>query len=183
MIHEDHCNHSCTLGANHSCRKECNHCYYMPNNLAKTIETIRKAAGDSPAKAAEKIGISRQGYVKWELGDTNNMKLGNLLTFCDKYNVGIDEVLRGTVVIGAEALSRGELEQAPSRSNRIELAYKADPTTTTLTAAENTPQPISSDDQLILDGFKVADDGLRRAMLALARESLVVFETRNEQQI
>lgn len=153
----------------------------MTNTLAKTIESIRKAAGDSPAKAAEKIGISRQGYVKWELGDTNNMKLGNLLTFCDKYSVGIDEVLRGTVVIGGEPPTDGGINQAESRSNRIELAYKASQSTT-LTAAENTPPPVSSDHQLIIDGFEVADEGLRRAMLALARESLMVFEKRNEQQ-
>lgn len=56
---------------------------------------IRKAAGDTPATAAGKIGISRQGYVKWENGDTKNMTLNNLLIFCEKYNVAVEPLVSG----------------------------------------------------------------------------------------
>jgi transcriptional regulator with XRE-family HTH domain len=66
----------------------------MGNHLANRFKEIRTAAGDTPARAAEKIGISRQGYVKWENGDTKNMTLNNLLIFCDKYNVEVEPLIR-----------------------------------------------------------------------------------------
>ena len=93
MSHAEHCNHSCTTNANHSYLNICND-GYMANALAKKFMEIRKAAGDTPATAAEKIGISRQGYVKWESGDTKNMTLNNLLIFCEKYNVAVEPLIR-----------------------------------------------------------------------------------------
>jgi transcriptional regulator with XRE-family HTH domain len=66
----------------------------MKSELAKRFEEIRTAAGDSPAQAAAKVGISRQGYNKWESGDTENIKLANLLRFCHKYDVAIEPLVR-----------------------------------------------------------------------------------------
>jgi transcriptional regulator with XRE-family HTH domain len=66
----------------------------MGNKLAERFKEIRTAAGDTPAKAAEKVGISRQGYNKWESGDTKNMTLNNLLIFCEKYNVEVEPLIR-----------------------------------------------------------------------------------------
>jgi len=93
MSHVHHCNHSCTMNANHSCTNICNDSY-MGKELANRFKEIRLNVGDTPAKAAEKIGISRQGYVKWENGDTKNMTLNNLLIFCEKYSVEVEPLIR-----------------------------------------------------------------------------------------
>lgn len=82
------------LQTQHSYLNICNDSY-MANALAEKFMEIRKAAGDTPATAAGKIGISRQGYVKWENGDTKNMTLNNLLIFCEKYNVAVEPLVSG----------------------------------------------------------------------------------------
>lgn len=40
----------------------------------------------------------------------------------------------------------------------------------------------SDDEQALLEGFRIADSSLKRAMLALAREAQAAFEKRNEQR-
>lgn len=67
----------------------------MTTNLSTRIREIRTAAGDTPAKAAGKLGISRQAFNKWETGDTENMKLGNLRAFADAYHVDLAELITG----------------------------------------------------------------------------------------
>ena len=89
-----HCNHSCLKKANHSCNILCNY-GFMVSELSKRIKEIRIAKGDSCTQAGAKVGISRQAYEKWENNATENMKLGNLLKFCDNYEVGIENLLRG----------------------------------------------------------------------------------------
>lgn len=67
----------------------------MVLDLEKRIKAIREQAGDNPNSAARRLGISRAGYIKWEDGDTKNMKLGNLLQFCDVYHVDPVELITG----------------------------------------------------------------------------------------
>lgn len=88
-----HCNHSCTHKANHSYTHTCNDSY-MSTQLANRIKEIRISSGDKPQEAANKIGVSRQAFMKWENGATENMKLGNLLAFCEKYKVSVENLLR-----------------------------------------------------------------------------------------
>ena len=167
MFHVCDCNHSFTMDANHSYIKKCNDSYAMTNTLADTIKKIRLRAGDSPAKAAAKIGVSRPGYLKWEQGDTQNMKLGNLLAFCDHYEIAIERLIRGLI-------TDEEIEGSPVNppgADKYEQSYQS----TRLIAAERDP-----DAKMLIDGYSVADDGLKRAMLTLARESLTLFELRNE---
>lgn len=172
-VHADHCNYSCTPEANHSCTDTCNYCYAMPDTLAETIKTIRTAAGDSPAAAAKKVGVSRQGYVKWEQGDTKNMKLGNLITFCDSYKVGVDELLRGMIVFG-EAHPAADIEyQAPARASRVAIGLTATP----LPLKVEEPNPEVRE---LIEGFAVAESGVRKAMLAIAREAITAFGKRSE---
>lgn len=66
----------------------------MGNTLAEKFKQIRTDAGDTAAAAAEKVGISRQGYIKWENGNTKNMTLNNLLIFCEKYKVEVEPLIR-----------------------------------------------------------------------------------------
>lgn len=67
----------------------------MKKTLNERIQAIREKAGDNPNAAAEKIGISRNGYIKWETGDTANMKLDHFLKFCDVYRIDPVALLRG----------------------------------------------------------------------------------------
>lgn len=150
----------------------------MTDMLATTIKAIREKAGDSPAAAAQKIGVSRQGYMKWELGDTKNMKLGNLVTFCDAYHVGIDELIRGTLILDEchPTIANADLTQSPSRTAKLKIAYSGTPLSTALQANE-----MDADTKILIEGFKLADSSMQRAMLALARESVAAFEKRSEE--
>lgn len=169
MVHVDHCNYSCTSNANHSCISLCNHRYMRETSIAEQIKAIRLAAGDSPATAAKKVGVSRQGYLKWELGATENMKLANILAFCDKYNINVEQFMRGTLVINDEA------HPAPYGDSKPLFGYSATPIKK-LTVI-NEPDP---DERIVIEAFRVADHGLKRAMLAIARESIEAFEKRSE---
>lgn len=66
--------------------------------LAPLIQKIRLAAGVNPNRAAKRIGISRTAYIKWESGDTANMKLDNLMAFCRVFRVDLVELLCGRIV-------------------------------------------------------------------------------------
>lgn len=79
--------------------------------------------------------------MKWEQGDTSNMKLGNLLTFCDKYKVPIENVIRGNI---------DSVEQTDDQ------AYPA-PIISIVHTMEKRPAEYSADEKTIIDGFKVAD--------------------------
>lgn len=179
MFHAAHCNHSCTHESNHSC-DECKHSCEMSDSLSSLIKAVREKAGDSPAKAAVKIGISRQGYVKWEQGDTSNMKLSNLLTFCDKYGVPVEKLLRGTFSLDEPAPRNiGAVVATAALTGAPALAIIGNAGPRVMDPAHDTPYNI--DEDTLLKGFRVADQGMRRAMLALAREATEVFEKRSEQ--
>lgn len=174
MVHATHCNYSCTPNANHSCNSLCNHRCMSNKTIADQIKAIRLSAGDSPAAAAKKIGVSRQGYLKWELGATENMKLANLLTFCDKYNVNVEQFMRGVLVIEDEIHSASAEETYPAE-HKVPIGYSATPIQK-LTVV-NEPDP---EERALIEGFRVADHGLKRAMLAIAREAHAAFEKRSE---
>lgn len=96
MIHKGICNHSCAPVVNHSYAPACNHSYTM-DGLAERIAKIRKEAGDTLSQAAKHVGISRQAYTKWEVGDTADMRFANIMKFCDHYKIKIEALLRGTI--------------------------------------------------------------------------------------
>jgi len=131
MSHACHCNHSCTTNANHSYIKKCDD-LKMQTDLSKRFQEIRIAAGDTPAQAAAKVGISRQGYNKWENGDTENIKLANLLRFCQKYDVAVEPLIRCAAVglvyplreyDSAQVATVHQLQEpAPARDELISLA-------------------------------------------------------------
>lgn len=190
MFHAPHCNHSCTHESNHSCDNR-KHSYQMSDQLSLLIKAVREKAGDSPAKAADKIGISRQGYVKWEQGDTSNMKLGNLLAFCDKYGVPIEKLIRGTLspdeTSGGAASALAAAAAACVGSSVIAAVAGGAGRTGGLLggdapkAMDSAITKYNTDEEALLKGFRVADQSMRRAMLALAREAFEVFERRSEQ--
>lgn len=148
------------------------------SSLASLIEKIRTDAGDSPAKAAGKVGVSRQGYLKWETGDTANMKLGNLLAFCDKYNVDVGLLLRGMIVVADEchqANTQPNIDNTPF-NGEPRVAYSATPVVTELSAREPDPNI-----RKLIEAYHVADSKDREQMIWLADRALAAFEKRSEQ--
>lgn len=144
----------------------------MSDLLSKAIKKIRLDAGDTPGAAAEKVGVSRQAFVKWEEGDTKNMKLGNFLKFCDCYGVSIETILRATVGNASHSSDERTISSLSEDGGYL-LAPSMQPKK--FMVAE--PDPEIS---MLIKGYQVADDGIKRAIMTLARESIVNFEMRSE---
>lgn len=60
--------------------------------FAEKLKSIRKQAGMSQEKLAEKIGVSRQAVTKWET-DTGIPDIENLLALSALFDISIDELL------------------------------------------------------------------------------------------
>lgn len=140
----------------------------MEQTLAERFFKIRTAADDSLQTAADKVGVSRQAYMKWENGATENMKLGNLVAFCKKYKVDIKDLLSGLTPSVEDGSAASSLGATP-------VVYYDEKPLLTLVSAMEPDQNI----QTLLSGYKVANPGLRQGMLALAREAIAAFEKRS----
>lgn len=155
------CNYSCTEKANHSCANVCNDSY-MANLLSDRIRHIRESAGDTPQKAADKVGVSRQAFMKWENGATANIKLGNLLTFCDRYRVAVESLLRDDIV-----------------SATLNVPNYSPPPPTLLVLNEPPPE-----ERELIVGYRDASNDVKEIMLNAARNATLKkhFSTRSESQ-
>lgn len=60
--------------------------------FAEKLKTIRKQAGMTQEKLAEKIGVSRQAITKWEM-DTGIPDIENIMAVSSLFNISIDELL------------------------------------------------------------------------------------------
>lgn len=58
------------------------------------VQALRKRAGLSQEKLAEKLGISRQAVSKWEAGQSQP-EMEKLVALCELFGVGLDELVRG----------------------------------------------------------------------------------------
>lgn len=61
-------------------------------SFAEKLKTIRKQAGMSQEKLAEKLGVSRQAVTKWE-SDTGIPDLENIMAISALFDISIDELL------------------------------------------------------------------------------------------
>lgn len=167
MFHGADCNHSCMHHANHSCVSTCNDSYMNKETLADRIKAIRTAAKDSLAQAGEKVGVSRQAFDKWEKGDTENMKLGNLLRFCDRYRVNLEALVRGGDL---DLWKRSELTSKP-----VLVAF--DPLAEPNHKAND---ELTEDQKTLLAGFTIAGAETKKIMLQIAEGVIQDFEKRGE---
>ena len=60
--------------------------------FAEKLKSIRKQAGMSQEKLAEKIGVSRQAITKWET-DIGIPDVENIMAISALFNISIDELL------------------------------------------------------------------------------------------
>lgn len=64
----------------------------MTITFAEKLRTIRRQAGMSQEKLAEKLGVSRQAITKWET-DVGILDLDNIMAISALFDVSIDELL------------------------------------------------------------------------------------------
>lgn len=60
--------------------------------FSEKLKTIRKKAGMSQEKLAEKIGVSRQAITKWET-DSGIPDIDNMMALSELFNISLDELL------------------------------------------------------------------------------------------
>ena len=59
--------------------------------FAEKLKSIRKKAGMSQEKLAEKIGVSRQAITKWET-DAGIPDIDNMMALSSLFNISLDEL-------------------------------------------------------------------------------------------
>jgi transcriptional regulator with XRE-family HTH domain len=76
------------------------------DEMGKRINSMRLLMGKTPEQYARMIGVSRQALLKWETGDTENIKIRNLLKISESHGLSLDELITGkTAKIGPTAAS------------------------------------------------------------------------------
>ncbi len=135
--------------------------------LADRIKAIRMAARDNLSEAGKKVGVSRQAFDKWEKGDTENMKLGNLLRFCDRYHVNLEALIRGGE---NELWKRSEATAKP-----ILVAF--DPI---VEQAQEADHDLTEEQHTLLVGFNLAGLETKKIMLQIAEGVIQDFGKRGE---
>ncbi len=60
--------------------------------FAEKLKTIRKQAGMSQERLAEKLGVSRQAVTKWET-DTGIPDIENMMAISALFDISVDELL------------------------------------------------------------------------------------------
>ena len=71
--------------------------------LKDNLIMLRKVHGFSQEELAEKIGISRQAYAKWETGATVP-DIEKCMKLADIYDTTVDSLIKTTTVDGEETL-------------------------------------------------------------------------------
>jgi transcriptional regulator with XRE-family HTH domain len=81
------------------------------DKIGKRINSLRLLAGKTPEQYARLIGVSRQALLKWERGDTENIKIRNLVRISSCHNISLDELIMGkAVATGLAAATSSRVE-------------------------------------------------------------------------
>jgi transcriptional regulator with XRE-family HTH domain len=78
------------------------------DKVGKRINLLRLLMGKTPEQYARMIGVSRQALLKWETGDTENIKIRNLLKISECHDISLDELLAGKGAKSGFASGRSE---------------------------------------------------------------------------
>lgn len=112
---------------NHSYRDNANHSYEEPCNASgmerinDRIKRLRDQAGMSQGALARAVGVTRPAVSKWENGDTENLKLSNLIKLCQIFRLTADELIGGDLALERPAAAVQHAINEPAAS------YKATP--------------------------------------------------------
>lgn len=89
-------------------------------SFADNLVYLRQHYGITQEGLAEQLGVSRQTVSKWEAG-TNYPEMDKILVLCDLFNVKLDDLMRGSVVVTRE----GDTERYDAHMNRFNLSVVA----------------------------------------------------------
>ncbi len=83
--------------------------------LNERIKNLRNRTGMSQGALARAAGVTRPAVSKWESGDTENLKLVNIVRLCQIFHVTADELIGGELVHRpASASTQAACEPMPS---------------------------------------------------------------------
>lgn len=68
----------------------------MKMSFAQNLQCIRTRNGLTQEQLAEELNVTRQSVSKWESG-ASFPEMETLLKICERYHVGLDELMRGSV--------------------------------------------------------------------------------------
>ncbi|MGN0462615.1 MAG: helix-turn-helix transcriptional regulator [Ruminococcus sp.] len=157
--------------------------------FAEKLKTIRKQAGMSQEKLAEKIGVSRQAITKWE-GDNGTPDIENIMAISAIFNVSIDELFSNEKSIKRqkdflyESVTEYDIEQAKrydmklGGANTLVLSgYDGEKIRVRL--ASNTLSTLQKDFKVKIDDVKkrIDIDVFRKNGMteAIAKEAVMIF--------
>ncbi len=157
--------------------------------FAEELKSIRKQAGMSQEKFAEKIGVSRQAVTKWET-NAGIPDIENLIAISNLFNISIDELLSNEKVTKKQTdyLYESITEYDIDRTKHYDMKFGGanmlmlsgyDGEKIRVRLASNTLATLQSDFKLKIDDIKNRVDlSIKRyngMTEAAAKDALVIF--------
>ncbi|MCG9078961.1 helix-turn-helix transcriptional regulator [Laribacter hongkongensis] len=65
------------------------------DTIATRIKKLREARNLTQKQVADAVKVSRVAVTKWENGETENLKLDNLLNICKLFDIGVEGLISG----------------------------------------------------------------------------------------
>lgn len=96
----------------------------MKMNFAQNLQSIRARNGLTQEQLAEELDVTRQSVSKWESG-ASFPEMETLLKICERYQVGVDELLRGSVEEHHEEEAKGFVRHMRTFSIQMALSIPA----------------------------------------------------------
>lgn len=96
----------------------------MKMNFAQNLQYIRTRNGLTQEQLAEEMGVTRQSVSKWESG-TSFPEMETILKICERYQVGLDELMRGSVETDHEEEAEGFIRHIKMFSIQMALSVSA----------------------------------------------------------
>lgn len=93
-------------------------------SFAQNLQYIRTKNGLTQEQFAEEMGVTRQSVSKWESG-TSFPEMETLLKICDRYQVDLDKLMRGSVETDHEEEAEGFVRHIKLFSIQIALSISA----------------------------------------------------------
>ena len=96
----------------------------MKMNFAQNLQCIRTRNGLTQEQLAEELEVTRRSVSKWESG-ASFPEMETLLKICERYQVGMDELLRGSVEERDEEETKGFVRHMKTFSIQMALSVPA----------------------------------------------------------
>jgi transcriptional regulator with XRE-family HTH domain len=123
------------------------------DRLGEKIRRLREERGFTQAEVADACLVSRVAVTKWESGETENIKLGNLCRLCQKLQVDVIDLL------GWKRSPEAGYRLVAEDRRRYATKEGADP---------EPVSALSAEEQRLLDLYRQALPQMRSAILASA---------------